>query len=113
MHYPNRLDALAIAQMSLTARLLILAFQAWILYWWFKRQRRLDTVATVVRVLAISAGVALMFLAAQLDNSQNQLEIMRFVVLPASALIVVFLFFPDASYFLAESIKKLFHRGSK
>ena len=94
------------AQIGLFPRLIILALNAWTLYWWFKRQRWLDTLANIVRVAAISSGVALAFVTAHLldTHPQNTLQVMRFVGLPATALIVVFLFFPDASYFVAAGL---------
>jgi threonine/homoserine efflux transporter RhtA len=81
----------------------------WTLYWWFKRQRRLDTLANVVRAVAITSGVALMYLEIRLFPVYT-LQGMRFIVLPTAALIVVFLFFPDASYFAAQGLRKLFDR---
>ena len=99
-----------VAEIGLPARLGILGIQAWILYWWFKRQRRLDALGNAIRVVAITAGVGLMLLTAHLDHHRNELQVMRFVVLPASMLIVVFLFFPDAAYFVAQALRKVFHR---
>ena len=115
----NASFAILTADIGLSSRLVILALQAWVLYWWFKRQKRLDTLGNVIRVEAITAGISLMFLwvhmrnvllKSTLDSFEKELRLARLVGLPAAALIAVFLFFPDASYFIGQGLRKLFHR---
>jgi hypothetical protein len=94
------------AQIGLPARLIILGLNAWVLYWWFKRQHKLDRLGRIVRVTAITIGVAA-YLIGWNSRGISELNLLRFIIMPASLLTLVFLFFPDASYYVAEGLRAL------
>jgi len=101
------------AALSLGVRIVVLGLNAYLLCWWFKRDRHLDRMAWQVRIVAILAGVLLFAVALHIGTYQNQESVLRYVTLPAGLLIVVFVFFADASYFFAQGLKVLTgHSGS-
>jgi hypothetical protein len=101
------------AALSLGVRLVVLGLNAYLLYWWFKRDRRLDRLGWAIRISAILAGALLFAIGLHVGTYQNQESVLRYVVLPAAVLAIVFVFFADASYFLAQGLKRLTgHLGS-
>jgi hypothetical protein len=99
--------------LSLGMRLVILGLNAYLLYGWFKRDRHLDRMAWQVRIVTILAGVLFFAVALHIETYQNQEGVLRYMVLPAAFVIVVFLFFADASYFLTQALKRVTgNRGS-
>src|SRR5256885_16678923 len=93
--------------LSVGVRLLTFGLNAYLLYWWFKRDRHLDRMAWQVRIVAIMAGVLFFAGALHIGTYQNQEGVLRYMVLPAALVIVEFLFFADASYFLTQALKRV------
>ena len=92
---------------SQAVQLVVLGLNAYLLYWWFKRDRRLDALGWAVRLSAIVLGILIFLGALQVTTYQNQEQVLRYLVFPSAGIVVVFLFFSDASYFLAQGVRRL------